>query len=88
MMEKKKKNQKNIKARENKGRGIAKYLIATLVEMLGEGEHHTTGVTLRNAILKSSLLTNSEAWYNLTIVNIVTLEKVDDQMLRGILKVH
>ena len=81
-------NRKNIASRENRGRGIARDLIATLVEMLAGEQHHTTGVTLRNAILISSMLTNSEAWYNLSLVNIVTLEKVDENMLRGILKAH
>ena len=56
------KNDKNIKSRENKGRGIARDLIATLVEMIAGAHHHTTGVTLRNAIIISSLLTNSESW--------------------------
>ena len=79
------KNLKNIKARENRGRGISKDLLATLVEMFVGGEHHELGVTLRNAMLISSLLTNCESWYNVTIANIVTLEKVDEQMLRGIL---
>ena len=60
-------NRKNIASRENRGRGIARDLIATLVEMLAGEQHHTTGVTLRNAILISSMLTNSEAWYNLDI---------------------
>ena len=58
------------------------------MEILAGGEHHQTGVTLRNAILISSLLTNAESWYNLTLANIVVLEKVDEQMLRGILNAH
>ena len=82
------KNDKNIRARENKGWGIAKDLIATLVEMLAGTNHHTTGVTFRNTILISTMLNNAETWYNLTTVNIVNLEKVDEQMLRGILSAH
>ena len=34
------------------------------------------------------MLNNAETWYNLTTVNIVNLEKVDEQMLRGILSAH
>ena len=79
------KNDKNIKFRENRGRGISRDLLATLVEMLAGGEHHELGITLRNSILISSILTNSESWYNVTLANIVSLEKVDEQMLRGIL---
>ena len=80
------KNDKNIKARENRGRGITKDLLATIVEMLAGAQHHELGVTLRNAMLISSLLTNSESWYNVPSANIETLEKVDEHMLRGILK--
>ena len=54
--------------------------------MLAGAQHHELGVTLRNAMLISSLLTNSELWYNVTRANIETLEKVDENMLRGILK--
>ena len=82
------KNQKNIRATLNKGRAIANDLLSTLVEMLAGAEHHITGVTLRNAILISSMLTKSEAWYNLTLANIVALEQIDEKMLRGILKSH
>ena len=39
-------------------------------------------------IIISSLLTNAESWYNLTLANIVVLEKIDEQMLRGILNYH
>ena len=61
-------------------------MLATIVEILAGAQHHELGVTLRNAILISSLLTNSESWYNVTSANIETLEKVDEHMLRGILK--
>ena len=45
------KNDKNIKSRENRGRGITGYLLATLVEMLAGGEHHELGIILRKSIL-------------------------------------
>ena len=82
------KNTKNITARVNRGRGIVRDLNATLVEMLASKEHFELGVTFRNAMLISSLLTNCEAWYNITNVDIVRLESVDEQMLRGISKAH
>ena len=82
------KKEKNIRARVNKGRGIANDLLETLVKMLAGAEHHKTGVTLRNPILISSMLTNSESWYNITNANIVALQQVDEKLLRGILKSH
>ena len=66
-------NDKNIKFRENRGRGISTDLLATLVELLAGGKHHELGITLRNSILLSSILTNSESWYNVTLANIVCL---------------
>ena len=80
------KNDKNIKSRENRGRGITKDFLATIVEMFAGAQHHELRVTLRNAMLINSLLTNSESWYNVTLANIATLEKVDEHMLRDILK--
>ena len=76
---------KNIISRKNRGSGITRDLLATLVEMLAGGEHHELGVILRNSILISSLLSNAESWYNVTPANIVMLKKVDEHMLRGIL---
>ena len=60
-------------------------MLPTLVEMLLGGEHHELGVTFRNVMLISSLLTNCESWYDVTIANIVKVEKVNKQMVRGIL---
>ena len=79
------KNYQNIKARQNRGRGIRKDLLRSLVEIFAGGQNHELGVTLRKGMLISSLLTNCESWYNFTIANIVALEKVDEQMLGGIL---
>ena len=39
---------------------------------------------LRNSLLLSTLLSNSESWYNLTINNIEKLESTDEQLLRKI----
>ena len=39
---------------------------------------------LRNSLLLSSLLSNSETWYNLTIQDIEKLESIDEQLLRSI----
>ena len=82
------KNTKNITSRVNRGGRIVRDLNATLLEMLASKKHFELGVPFRNAMLISSLLTNCEAWYNLTNVDIVRLESVDEQMLRGLSKAH
>ena len=76
---------KNIIVRENWSSGIPKDLLASFAEMMVGGELHELGVTFRNAILISSLLSNTESLYNVTLSNIVTRKIVDEQMLSGIL---
>ena len=41
---------------------------------------------LRNSLLISSLLTNAEAWYNLSTSEVTELEKVDEDLLRKVLE--
>ena len=43
-------------------------------------------MTLRNSLLLSSLLTNAEAWYNLSSTDVTELEKVDEDLLRNVLE--
>ena len=43
-------------------------------------------LALRENLLKSSLLTNSESWYNLALSDIRELESVDDILLRKVLE--
>ena len=43
-------------------------------------------MTLRESLLISSLLTNSESWYNLTLSDIRELESVDEILLRKVLE--
>ena len=82
------KNTKKIQARVKRGRGIAKDLNSTIVEMFANGDHFELGVTLRKAMLISSLLTNSEAWYGLKVSEIESLESVDEQYMRGLLNAN
>ena len=51
---------KNIKSRKDKGICIVRDLIATLVEFLAGVHQHITGVTFRNAIMISSMLTKKK----------------------------
>ena len=79
-------NIKNIKARVNKGTGIVRKIL-TLLDGIPFGKYHfEAAVLLRNSLLASSMLFNSEAWYNLSKAELELLESVDLSLLRGILK--
>ena len=39
-------------------------------------------------MLINGILFNSEAWHGITLAQIVRLEKIDQDLLRGILKAH
>ena len=43
---------------------------------------------LREAMLINGILFNSEAWHGVTAAQIAKLEKIDEDLLRGILKAH
>ena len=70
-------NVKNIKARIIKGTGIANKIV-TLLDAIPFGKHYfEIGMILRNSLLISSVLFNSEAWYNLIESELNLLETVD-----------
>ena len=80
------KNLKNIKARVTKGTGIISKII-TMMEGIPFGKfYYQVGIILRNSLLVSSLLCNSEAWYNVTNSELELLESVDLRFLRSLLK--
>ena len=59
-------NIKNIKARIAKGKGIVSKIL-TMLDGIPFGKHYfEMGILLRDRLLVSSMLFNSEAWYNLT----------------------
>ena len=73
-------------ARVNKGTGIVRKIL-TLLDGIPFGKYHfEAGVLLRNSLLVSSMLFNSEAWYNVSKSELDLLETVDVMLLRGILK--
>ena len=79
-------NLKNIKARIAKGKGIANTII-TMLDDIPFGKHYfEVGIILRDSLLVSSVLFNSEAWYNLTESELDLLETVDLLFLRKLLK--
>ena len=79
-------NLKNIKVRVAKGKGIVNNIM-TYLEGIPFGKFYfQIAVILRNSLLVSSMLFNSEAWYNVTNAELELLETVDLLLLRRILK--
>ena len=75
-----------MKARVAKGKGIVSRIL-TILEGIPFGEFYfEIAVILRNALLVSSMLCNSEAWYNVSKSEMDLLETVDNQFLRSVLK--
>ena len=67
-----------------KGTGICNRII-TIIEEFHLGTHYfEVAIFLRNCLLVSSMLFNSEAWYNLTKQEVALLETVDLYFLRSI----
>ena len=78
-------NIKNIKARVNKGTGIVNNIM-TKLEGIPFGKYYfEVAMILRNSLLVSSVLCNSEAWYNVTGSELDYLESVDLMLLSKIL---
>ena len=79
-------NIKNIKARIAKGKGIANKII-TMLDAIPFGKHYfEVGILLRNSLLVSSVLFNSEPWYNLTGTEFNLLETIDVIFLRQLMQ--
>ena len=63
--------------------------VMQMLEELTLGDFFFEGaMILRASLFLSSLISNSEAWVNLTKKNVTDLEKVDEQLLRKILSAH
>ena len=80
------KNSKNIAARKNRGIGVVNQVMNILEEICFGKYHFQVAMILRNSLLISSLLTNAEAWYNLSNAEISELEKTDEGLLRKVLE--
>ena len=78
-------NLKNIQARVNKGKGIAKKIMDVLEAVPFGKMYFEVAILLRNSLFVSSLLCNSEVWFNLTNAELNLLESVDLMLLRKIL---
>ena len=80
------KNSKNIAARKNRGVGVVNQIMTILEEICFGKYYFQVAMVLRNSLLISSLLTNAEAWYNLSSTDITELEKVYEDLLRKVLE--
>ena len=80
------KNMKNVLARVNRGVGIANQIISMLEEICFGNYYFQVAVILRNSLFISSVLCNSEAWYNIIAEERDKLEQADEMLLRKILK--
>ena len=79
-------NINNIKARVSKGKGIM-CKILTYLDGIPFGKFYfEIALILRNSLMLSSILFNSEAWYNISKAELDLIESVDLMFLRSILK--
>ena len=77
-----------IEERRTEGLGIANEIIAILDEIPLGRYKMEIGLKLRQAMLLNGMLYNSEAWHNLAEAEIRLLEKVDEYLLRVLVKAH
>ena len=78
-------NIKNIQARVNKGKGIVKRILRILEGIPFGKLYYQVAIILRNTLLVSSILCNSEAWFNVTKSELELIETVDLMLLRSLL---
>ena len=79
------KHSKNIASRRLKGIGICNEITAILNTLFLGPFHFQIALLLREVMLLSVLLFNSETWLRLTKENVKKLESVDEMLLRKIL---
>ena len=77
-------NSLNIKERMKRGYGAVNQIMQMLEELCLGHYYFETANVLRSSLLLSTLLSNSEAWYNVSKKDIENLEKVDEALLRKI----
>ena len=80
------KHNKNIDSRRSKGIGMCNEITSILDSLCLGPYHFQMAMLLRQTMLITVLLTNSEAWLRLTKENIKKLERVDEMLLRKLLK--
>ena len=78
------KNTYNIEQLRNKGIGIQNKINEMLERIPGGPFNFEIAVVLRNALLISSILSNSEVWYGLTKLEAEQLEQIDEMWIRNL----
>ena len=77
-----------IENRKSKGQGIITG-ITSILDEIPLGKHRIeVALKLREVMLLNGILFNSEAWHGMTKSHIRELEKIDEDLLRRILKAH
>ena len=80
--------QATVDNRKSKGQGIVSEILS-IIDEIPLGKHTTTvALKLREVMLLNGIMFNSEAWHGVTKKHIKSLEVIDQQLLRGILKAH
>ena len=75
----------NVTNRSHKGAGMTGTIESIMKNVPGGRFHFEIGVILRNAYLISSMLSCSEAWYNVTESELRKLEQIDEKLMCKIL---
>ena len=80
------KNTENIKSRVSKGIGIVTDIL-NILKTIQNGHHYfETAVLLRDSMLINGILTNAEAWHNVTKNDVKELGKVDKMFFGKLLE--
>ena len=77
------KNDANIAERCQRGLGAVTNICQTLKDLCLGPYYFEAAIILRSSLLLSTLLSNSEAWVNLSKTNVEDLEAVDERFLRN-----
>ena len=77
-----------VNSRVAKGFGAVNTILAIINEIPLGHWRIMAGLQLRQAIFLNAILFNSEAWHGISDADIEHLEKVDEALLRGILRAH
>jgi hypothetical protein len=77
-----------IAQRKSKGNGIVAEILSILDEIPLGSHRVEMGMMLRESMLINGILFNSEAWHGTTKKDIKELERLDEALLRGMVKAH
>ena len=80
-------NDRNIDHRRNQGLAAVSEVTSMLDRVSLGHFHFEISLILRDSILISKLVFNSEIWYNLTNQQLVKLEQIDEMFLRQVFNV-